>query len=36
VRPDPGAVEKLKAQYQNFRRLYPALKPLFAQMSPRM
>ena len=31
VRPDSGAVKALAIQYENFRRLYPALKPLFAQ-----
>lgn len=34
VRPDPVAVKALEIQYQNFRRLYPALKPLFAKMNP--
>jgi xylulokinase len=33
VRPDPNALKALALQYQNFRRLYPALKPLFAQMN---
>jgi xylulokinase len=33
VSPDSGAVEALKLQYENFRALYPALKPLFARMS---
>jgi xylulokinase len=33
VRPDPSAVNALKVQYKNFRSLYPALKPLFTQMS---
>jgi xylulokinase len=33
VSPQPGAVNALKAQYRNFQDLYPALKPLFAQMS---
>ncbi|MBO0910264.1 MAG: xylulokinase [Acidobacteria bacterium] len=33
VDPDPCAVEALKLQYQNFRALYPALKPLFGRMS---
>jgi xylulokinase len=33
VRPDPNALKALAVQYQNFRRLYPALKPLFAQMN---
>jgi len=32
VRPDPDAVKTLSIQYENFRRLYPALKPLFARM----
>lgn len=34
VRPDPNAVKALAVQYENFRRLYPALKPLFEQMNP--
>jgi xylulokinase len=33
VSPQPGAVNALKAQYKNFQDLYPALRPLFAQMS---
>jgi xylulokinase len=33
VQPDSAAIKTLSSQYQNFRRLYPALKPLFAQMS---
>jgi xylulokinase len=33
VSPDPRAVQALAKQYQNYRQLYPALKPLFAQMS---
>jgi xylulokinase len=33
VRPDASAVKALAIQYENFRRLYPALKPLFAQMN---
>jgi len=33
VRPAPDAVKAVAIQYENFRRLYPALKPLFAQMS---
>ena len=33
VRPDPDAVKVLAVQYENFRRLYPALKPLFARMN---
>jgi hypothetical protein len=33
VRPDPGGAKVLAIQYENFRRLYPALKPLFAQMN---
>jgi len=31
VHPDPAAVKTLTIQYENFRKLYPALKPLFAQ-----
>jgi xylulokinase len=34
VRPDPSAVNTLAIQYENFRRLYPALKTVFAQMKP--
>jgi xylulokinase len=33
VSPDRRAVEALNLQYENFRALYPALKPLFARMS---
>jgi len=33
VRPDPGAVKALGAQYENFRALYPALRPVFRRMS---
>ena len=33
VRPDPGGAKVLAIQYENFRRLYPALKPLFAQLN---
>jgi xylulokinase len=33
VRPDPQAVGVLEMQYETFRLLYPALKPLFARMS---
>jgi len=33
VSPDPRAVRALAKQYQNYRQLYPALKPLFAQIS---
>lgn len=33
VRPDLVGVKALAIQYENFRRLYPALKPLFAQMN---
>lgn len=32
VSPQPNAEKVLKTQYANFRSLYPALKPLFAQM----
>jgi xylulokinase len=32
VRPDPSAVEALAIQYERFRRLYPAIKPLFAHI----
>jgi xylulokinase len=33
VQPDPTWVEALAIQYENYRRLYPALKPLFADMN---
>jgi xylulokinase len=33
VAPDPAAVTTLNRQYENFRALYPALKPLFDRMS---
>jgi len=33
VTPDPKATQALKKQYDHYRRLYPALKPLFSQMS---
>jgi xylulokinase len=33
VRPDRNAAKVLAVQYQNYRRLYPALSSLFAQMS---
>src|SRR6185437_13752248 len=32
VRPDPSAVKALAIQYERFRRLYPAIKPLFAHI----
>jgi xylulokinase len=32
VRPNAGAVKALAVQYENFRRLYTALKPLFAHL----
>jgi xylulokinase len=31
VRPDQTAVKLMAIQYENFRKLYPALKPLFGQ-----
>jgi len=34
VSPDPSAIKTLTIQYENFRKLYPALKPLFADMDP--
>jgi xylulokinase len=34
VRPEPADVKLLKLQYENFRCLYPALKPLFARTNP--
>ena len=33
VKPDPNAVAPIKKAYENYRMLYPALKPLFARMS---
>jgi len=33
ISPDPATVKLLKRQYENFRSLYPALKPLFVRMS---
>jgi len=33
VSPDPKATQVLKKQYDHYRRLYPALKPLFSTMS---
>jgi xylulokinase len=33
VEPNLSAVKALAIQYENFRRLYPALKPLFAEMN---
>jgi xylulokinase len=33
VEPNPIAVKALTMQYEKFRRLYPALKPVFAQMN---
>jgi xylulokinase len=33
VRPDRNAAKVLAVQYENYRRLYPALSSLFAQMS---
>src|SRR5581483_11880175 len=33
VSPEPSAVKALNAQYKDFRRLYPAVKPLFAEMA---
>jgi xylulokinase len=33
VRPDTTATKALAIQYENFRRLYPALKPVFAHMN---
>ncbi len=33
VSPDPKATQVLKKQYDHYRRLYPALKPLFSEMS---
>ncbi len=33
ITPDPKVTQALKRQYDHYRRLYPALKPLFTQMS---
>ncbi len=33
LQPDANAVTALKIQYENFRRLYPALNPLFRQIA---
>ena len=33
VQPDPSAVKTLTIRYENFRRLYPALKSLFGQIA---
>jgi len=33
VPPNAGAVDVMRKQYENYRLLYPALKPLFARMS---
>jgi xylulokinase len=33
VKPNAAAVEAMGKQYENYRLLYPALKPLFARMS---
>ena len=33
VQPDPSAVKTLTIRYENFRRLYPALKSLFVQIA---
>lgn len=33
VAPNPASAKSLNRQYENFRALYPALKPLFAKMS---
>ena len=33
VKPNAGAADVLGRQYENYRMLYPALKPLFARMS---
>ena len=32
VKPDATAIVAMKKQYENYRMLYPALKPLFAKM----
>lgn len=32
VQPNTGAAEVMRKQYENYRLLYPALKPLFARM----
>jgi len=33
VKPDAGAETAMKKQYENYRMLYPALKPLFARIA---
>ena len=33
ITPDPKVTQALKRQYDHYRRLYPALKPLFSTMS---
>jgi xylulokinase len=33
ITPDPWATQALKRHYDHYRRLYPALKPLFTQMN---
>jgi xylulokinase len=33
VKPDASAAAAMKKQYENYRQLYPALKPLFAKMT---
>lgn len=33
VQPNPAALKALAAQYEKFRQLYPALKPLFSRMN---
>jgi xylulokinase len=32
VKPEPAALDTMRKQYENYRMLYPALKPLFARM----
>jgi xylulokinase len=34
IQPDPGAFNALQTQYEKYRMLYPALKPLFARSEP--
>jgi xylulokinase len=33
VKPDPAAAPAMHTQYENYRLLYPAMKPLFARMA---
>jgi xylulokinase len=33
VKPEPELVAKYEARYQQFKKIYPALKPLFAEFA---